>query len=72
MTTVQYPCGCEATGSKPLPDYCPEHRPIDIAICMSFDAMRICLGDQPRNYSVAEVKKWFGIMCQQAETEAKP
>lgn len=23
--TKQYPCGCSATGVRPLPNYCPEH-----------------------------------------------
>lgn len=32
------------------------------AICIGFDAMRIALGNKPRNYSVDEVIRWLRLM----------
>ena len=29
------------------------------AVCMAFDAMRLCLGKQPRNFSRDEVIRWL-------------
>lgn len=34
-------------------------RATEFAICMGFDAMRICLGLEPENYSYKEVVEWM-------------
>lgn len=37
--------------------------PHQVAISMAFDAFRICIGQRPKNFSVAQVAQWFGIMA---------
>lgn len=37
--------------------------PRQVAICMAWDAFRICIGAKPKSFTVAQVKQWFGIMA---------
>jgi len=32
-----------------------------VAICMAWDAFRICLGAKPKTFTVEQVKQWFLI-----------
>lgn len=36
--------------------------PKQVAICMAFDAFRICMGAEPRNFTRRQVAEWFRIM----------
>jgi hypothetical protein len=45
------------------------HHPLEMAICMGMDAMRLCLGMPTRNYTRDEIEAWMDAM---AETETKP
>lgn len=38
--------------------------PRQVAICMAFDAFRICVGGKPKNFTVAQVRNWFAIMAE--------
>lgn len=41
----------------------PEGRsPQEFAVCMGMDALRICLGKEPRNFTPAEVVRWMNVM----------
>lgn len=42
--------------------------PQEFAVCMGMDAMRLCLGQKPRNFSVEEVIRWLGLMNASAAT----
>jgi hypothetical protein len=41
--------------------------PMQVAICMAFDAFRICLGAQPKNFTIQQVANWFQCMANQDE-----
>jgi hypothetical protein len=43
-----------------------------VAICMAFDAFRICLGGQPRNFTRAQVAQWFAIMLRAHSGREEP
>jgi hypothetical protein len=60
MTNTPTPVSAEA----PAP-----HHPLEMAICMGMDAMRLCLGMPTRNYTRDEIEAWMDAM---AETETKP
>lgn len=45
------------------------HHPLEMAVCMGMDAMRLCLGMPPRNYRRDEIEDWMDAM---AKTETKP
>ena len=45
------------------------HHPLEMAICMGMDAMRLCLGMPTRNYTRDEIEAWMDAM---AETEPTP
>jgi len=60
MTDTSTPVSAEA----PAP-----HHPLEMAICMGMDAMRLCLGMPTRNYTRDEIEAWMDAM---AETETKP
>lgn len=36
--------------------------PLQFAVCIGTDAMRLCMGKKPRNFSRAEVIRWLNIM----------
>lgn len=35
------------------------NHPESFAVCMAFDAMRLCLGGKPINFTVDEVIRWL-------------
>lgn len=45
------------------------HHPLEMAVCMGMDAMRLCLGMPTRNYTRDEIEAWMDAI---AETETKP
>lgn len=38
------------------------NNPQEFAACMGIDALRLCLGISPRNFTVAEVIRWMRTM----------
>lgn len=42
-----------------------------MSVCMGWDAMRICMGMQPRNYSLEDVARWF-LMALERRTAKVP
>jgi hypothetical protein len=46
-------------------DRCTGHawaRPQETAVCMAYDAFRICLGQPPQNFTPVEVQRWMECM----------
>ncbi len=39
-----------------------------VAICMAFDAWRICMGGEPKNFTRPQVAQWFRIMLRSTNT----
>jgi hypothetical protein len=40
--------------------------PMEFAVCMGMDAMRLCLGGKPRNFTLNEVIRWMRVMSRAA------
>jgi hypothetical protein len=59
----------QLTRAHPQPEAPAPHHPLEMAICMGMDAMRLCLGMPTRNYTRDEIEAWMDAM---AETETKP
>lgn len=36
--------------------------PLEFAVCMATDAFRLCLGINPRNFTVDDVIRWLRLM----------
>lgn len=47
-------------------DRCTGHAwarpPMETAVCMGFDAFRICVGKPTKHFTPAQVKQWMGSM----------
>lgn len=37
-------------------------KPEEMAVCMGFDAMRLCLGHPPQTFTSEEVIRWIALM----------
>ena len=53
--------------------YLPLESPVSEAhrftVCMGWDAMRICMGLRPKNYSLYDVAHWFALMAERLSKE---
>lgn len=38
------------------------NNPHEFSVCMGMDAMRLCLGMKPRNFTVDEVIRWLRLV----------
>jgi hypothetical protein len=36
--------------------------PKQVAVCMAFDAFRICIGGTPKNFTASQVAQWLANM----------
>lgn len=37
------------------------HNRHEWVFCMAFDAFRVCMGDEPRNFTREEIAKWMSL-----------
>lgn len=42
------------------------HRMHEFAVCIAFDAFRICLGQEPKNFTLEEIIRWMRTMRRSA------